>query len=77
MAWVICLISASRRIMSGASVPSGIRDGVAAAAVSVVILLLIALAVLGRTVPAWHDAIVNFFSALAWLNPSLQELPFR
>ena len=33
--------------------------------VLLVILLLIALAVLGRTVPAWHDAIVNFFSALS------------
>jgi hypothetical protein len=32
-----------------------------------VILLLIALAVLGRTVPAWHNAIVNFFSALSYI----------
>ena len=32
-----------------------------------VILLLIAIAVLGRTVPAWHDAIVNFFSSLSYV----------
>ena len=34
MAWVICLVSVSRRAMSGARVPSGIRAGMAAAAVS-------------------------------------------
>jgi hypothetical protein len=33
----------------------------------VVILLLIVLAVLGRSVPAWHDAMVNFFSALSYI----------
>lgn len=32
-----------------------------------VILLLIAIAVLGRTVPAWHNAIVNFFSFLSYV----------
>ena len=32
-----------------------------------VILFLIALAVLGRTVPAWHNAIVNFFSFLSYI----------
>ena len=32
-----------------------------------VILLLIVIAVLGRTVPAWHDAIVNFFSFLSYV----------
>jgi hypothetical protein len=35
--------------------------------VLVVILLLIALAVLGRTVPAWHDAMINFFTALSFI----------
>src|SRR6202042_135245 len=34
MAWVICLVSVSRRAMSGARVPSGIRAGMAAAACS-------------------------------------------
>jgi len=33
----------------------------------VLILLLIVLAVLGRSVPAWHDAMVNFFSALSYI----------
>jgi hypothetical protein len=33
----------------------------------VVILLLIVLGVLGRSVPAWHDAMVNFFSALSYI----------
>jgi hypothetical protein len=33
----------------------------------VVILLLIVLAVLGRSVPAWHDAMVNFFNALTYI----------
>jgi len=32
-----------------------------------IILFLIAVAVLGRTVPAWHNAIVNFFSFLSYL----------
>jgi hypothetical protein len=31
------------------------------------ILLLIVVAVLGRTVPAWHAAIVNFFSFLSYI----------
>jgi hypothetical protein len=35
--------------------------------VLIVILLLILLAVLGRSVPAWHDAMVNFFSALSYI----------
>jgi len=35
--------------------------------VLVIILLVILLAVLGRTVPAWHDAIVNFFSAVSYI----------
>ena len=32
-----------------------------------VILFLVAVAILGRTVPAWHNAIVNFFSFLAYV----------
>jgi hypothetical protein len=36
-------------------------------AVIITILLLILVAVLGRAVPAWHDAIVNFFSFLSYI----------
>ena len=35
--------------------------------VIITVLLLILIAVLGRTVPAWHDAIVNFFSFLSYV----------
>jgi hypothetical protein len=31
------------------------------------ILLLVLLAVLGRAIPSWHDAIVNFFSFLSYI----------